>query len=55
VGTDSATPVSDDYTPKDSRFNGRIHWIELDLDEDGRDADHLVTPEERLRIAMTRQ
>jgi arylsulfatase A-like enzyme len=55
VGTDSATPVSDDYTPKDSLFNGRIHWIELDLDDDGRDADHLVTPEERLRIAMTRQ
>ena len=29
IGGDTATPVSDDYGPKDSRFNGRIHWVEL--------------------------
>jgi arylsulfatase len=55
VGSDSATPVSDDYGPKDSKFNGRIHWVQLDIDESAEDLDHLITAEERLRIAMTRQ
>ena len=55
VGSDSATPVSDDYGPKDSGFTGRIHWIQLDGDEAADDVDHLISPEERLRIAMARQ
>jgi arylsulfatase A-like enzyme len=55
VGRDSATPVSDDYGPKDSAFTGRVRWVQIDLGEDAQDADHLITPEERLRIAMARQ
>jgi hypothetical protein len=55
VGTDSATPVSDDYGPKDSAFTGRVRWVQLDIDEAAEDLDHLITPEERLRIAMSRQ
>ena len=55
VGSDSATPVSDDYGPKDSAFTGRVRWIEIDLGEDAEDLDHLITAEERLRIAMARQ
>ena len=55
VGTDSATPVSDDYGPKDSKFNGRVRWVQIDIAEAAEDLDHLITPEERLRIAMARQ
>jgi hypothetical protein len=55
VGSDTATPVSDDYGPKTSRFSGRVRWVQIDLDEDAQDADHLISPEERLRIAMARQ
>jgi arylsulfatase len=55
IGYDSATPVSDDYGPKDGRFTGRVRWVQLDVDEAAEDLDHLITPEERLRIAMTRQ
>jgi arylsulfatase A-like enzyme len=55
VGSDSATPVSDDYGTKDSRFNGRIKWVQIDLGDDAEDADHLISPEERYRIAMARQ
>ena len=55
VGSDSATPVSDDYGPKDSRFTGRIHWVQLDTDAAAEDVDHLISPEERLRVAMARQ
>jgi arylsulfatase A-like enzyme len=55
VGSDSATPVSDDYGPRDSAFNGKVRWVQIDLGEDAADADHLITAEERLRIAMARQ
>jgi hypothetical protein len=55
LGADSATPVSDDYGPKDSEFNGRVRWVQIDLGEDAQDADHLISPEERYRVAMARQ
>jgi arylsulfatase A-like enzyme len=55
VGSDSGTPVSDDYGPRDSRFTGRVHWIQIDVAEGAQDADHLIAPEERYRIAMARQ
>ena len=55
VGTDSATPVSDDYGPKDSKFTGRVRWVQVDIDEAAEDLDHLITPEERFRVAMARQ
>jgi len=52
-GRDTATPVSSDYTRKTSVFNGKVHWVQIDL---GRDVhDHLITPEERLNLAMARQ
>jgi arylsulfatase A-like enzyme len=55
VGSDSATPVSDDYGPRDSEFNGRIRWVQIDIDAGAEDVDHLIGPDERLRIAMARQ
>jgi arylsulfatase len=53
VGRDGGTPVSDDYGPKTSAFSGRVRWVQIDLDVD--DHGHLISPEERLRIAMARQ
>jgi hypothetical protein len=55
VGSDSATPVSDDYGAKESEFTGRVQWVQIDIDEAAEDVDHLIEPEERLRIAMARQ
>ena len=55
VGSDSGTPVSDDHGPKETEFTGRIDWVQLDIDEAAEDLDHLITPEERMRIAMARQ
>ena len=55
VGSDTASPVSDDYTVQDSRFTGTIGWVQIDLTEAAEDLDHLISPEERLKIAMTRQ
>jgi arylsulfatase A-like enzyme len=55
LGTDTATPVSDDYDPAHRHFSGRVRWVQIDLGKDADDADHLITPDERLRVAMTRQ
>jgi len=55
VGSDSGTPVTDDLLPGETAFSGRVRWVQIDLGEDARDADHLITAEERYRIAMTRQ
>ncbi|MQA75510.1 MAG: sulfatase-like hydrolase/transferase [Solirubrobacterales bacterium] len=55
VGSDSATPVSDDHGPKETEFSGRVDWVQIDIDEAAEDLDHLITPEERLRVAMARQ
>ena len=53
IGRDGASPVSDDYTPEGSVFTGVVTWVQIDLGTD--DHDHLISPEERLRIAMARQ
>jgi len=55
VGTDGGTPVSDDLDLRESRFTGRVRWVEIALGDDAQDADHLITTEERLTIAMARQ
>jgi arylsulfatase len=55
VGRDTGSPVSDDYDVEGSVFTGTVNWVQIDLGEDAEDADHLITPEERLRVAMARQ
>ena len=55
VGSDTASPVSDDYTSESSHFTGTIEWVQIDIADAAEDLDHLITPEERLKIAMTRQ
>jgi len=55
VGSDTASPVSDDYTAEESRFTGTIGWVQIDIADAAEDVDHLISPDERLKIAMTRQ
>jgi arylsulfatase A-like enzyme len=54
LGRDSATPVSDDHG-YDNGFTGRVRWVQIDIDEAAEDVDHLISPEELLRVAMARQ
>jgi len=53
VGRDTGTNVTPDYTTETSKFTGKIKWVQIDLGTDSHD--HLITPEQRLHIAMTRQ
>ncbi len=55
LGSDTGTPVTDDFGSRAVDFNGRIRWVQLDIDEAAEDLDHLISPEERMRIAMARQ
>jgi arylsulfatase A-like enzyme len=54
VGMEGGALVAEDY-PVPNTFTGEISWVEIDVDEAAQDADHLMSPEERLRIAMARQ
>jgi arylsulfatase len=55
VGCEAGEPVSEDYGPKDNAFNGKIHWVQIDIDAAAKDVDHMIGAEERFMIAMARQ
>jgi len=55
VGFEAGSPVTDDYPTAGGRFSGEVNWVEIAVDKDAEDLDHLIRPEERLRVAMALQ
>jgi hypothetical protein len=55
VGSDAGEPVSKDYGPRGNAFNGKINWVQIDIDAAAKDLDHLIGAEERFQLAMARQ
>jgi hypothetical protein len=53
VGQEGGSPVSPDYGPSGNEFSGKVHWVQIDLEKD--DHDHLISADERFKIAMARQ
>jgi arylsulfatase len=53
VGCDTGTPVSEDYAGQTSRFTGKVNWVQLDIGDDSHD--HLITPEQLMRVATAIQ
>jgi arylsulfatase len=53
VGSDTGSPTSTDYGPHGNKFSGVIDRVIIDIGQDG--YDHLVTAEDKLNIAMSRQ
>jgi arylsulfatase len=47
--------VSQDYGPQGNAFTGIVKGVEIALGDTAEDADHLVSPEDAVRIAMARQ
>ena len=41
--------------PARQRVHRHGRWVQIDIDDAAEDPDHLITPEERLRVAMARQ
>jgi arylsulfatase A-like enzyme len=55
VGRDMGEPVSPDYGMCGNEFNGKINWVQIDIDAAAKDADHMIGAEERFMVAMARQ
>ncbi|MCU0861041.1 MAG: arylsulfatase [Methanomassiliicoccales archaeon] len=54
IGEDAGAPVSPDYLPKKNAFNGTVKGVQLSIDLES-SSDHLVKPEDAVRIAFARQ
>jgi arylsulfatase len=55
VGVDTGSPVSPDYKAHGNEFTGRVNGVQLAISEAAESADHLVSPDEAIRVAMARQ
>jgi arylsulfatase len=55
VGFQAGSPSSTDYGPRDNEFSGEVNWVEIDIGKDAENLDHLITPEQRLSVAMAQQ
>jgi len=56
VGHEAGSPVTTDYPGNHgSEFSGQVSWVEFDAGAAADDHNHLITPEERLQVAMAKQ
>ncbi|NTX17888.1 arylsulfatase, partial [Myxococcus sp. CA056] len=53
VGLEHGSPVAEGFHNGDSKFTGRVRWVQLDKGKE--DFDHFVSPQELFKIAMSRQ
>ncbi len=53
VGSDTGSPASTDYGPRNNEFKGDISWVRIDIGED--DHSHLISPEDKFNMAMAKQ
>ena len=55
VGVDTGSPVSPEYGSRGNEFTGQVKGVQIAIAKDAVSPDHLVSPEEAVRIAMARQ
>ncbi len=55
IGEDTGAPVSPDYGSHGNSFNGQVKGVQFAIAEAAEDVDHLINPEDAIRIAMARQ
>jgi hypothetical protein len=55
VGEDSGSPVSPDYGSRGNGFSGRVKGVQLAIADAAVSLDHLVKPEDAVRVAMAMQ
>ena len=55
VGEDSGAPVSQDYGSRGNAFNGTVKGVQLAIGDAAESSEHLVSPEDAIRIAMALQ
>jgi arylsulfatase len=56
IGHEAGSPVTADYPQSGpNQFSGDVNWVEFDAGIAADDHNHLITPEERLQVAMAKQ
>jgi arylsulfatase A-like enzyme len=55
VGVDTGSPVSEDYGPRGNEFSGHVRGVQIAIADAADSKDHVVSPEDAIRIAMARQ
>lgn len=56
VERETGSPVTRDYSSNGSNeFSGQVNWVEIDTGIAADDHNHLITPEQRLQVAMAKQ
>jgi arylsulfatase len=55
VGKDGGSAISPDYKPGNNAFNGKVKGVQLAIADAAENSDHLVKPEDAMRMAMARQ
>jgi arylsulfatase A-like enzyme len=53
VGNKTGAPISSDFVKSQNRFNGKVNWVEIKIGLEN--FDHLISQEEKMRIAMSIQ
>jgi arylsulfatase len=53
VGTAAGTPVTGDYPARGNEFNGRINWVQVDLQPD--DHSHMIDSDHMAHVRLTKQ
>ena len=53
IGTEFGSAVTEDYPAR--KFNGQVNWVEIDIGKAAREADHFLSPEHRVRLALAIQ
>lgn len=54
VGEDAGAPVSPEYGSRGNAFNGRIKGVQLAIAEAAESAEHLISREDAIRLALAR-
>jgi len=55
VSIDTGSAVSEDYGPHGNEFSGRVRGVQIALTDPSEIKNHMVSPEEAVRVAMARQ
>lgn len=55
VGEDTGSPVSEDYGSRGNGFNGTVKGVQIAIAAAAESSDHLIDPQEAIRIATARQ
>jgi hypothetical protein len=51
IGRDQGSPVTPDYSVQ--TFTGTVNWVEIEIPAEGPDDDDEISPDERMRAALT--